>query len=170
MLRRFVLIFVAVAALPATALSQGVDPHAIYEDRCAGCHAPHSRDLVVEMLELRGADLFTKGRGQPLDAFLQGHRRTGLSPVEIDALLTHFSAILQSGGIFRDKCTPCHERARELARSFLVERQDRIVGRYSGRDIEAFLAGHGRLEAEEVKPIVEMFARQIDNLKPSGKP
>ncbi|MXN65254.1 hypothetical protein GR183_10115 [Stappia sp. GBMRC 2046] len=170
MFRAIVPVSMIIAAISAPAFSQGIDPHALYEDRCAGCHAPHASELATEKLELRGADLITKDRGQPLDAFLQSHRRTGLSPEEIDALLAHFSAIPLSGGLYRDKCTTCHERARELARLFLVERENRIVGRYSGRDIEAFLAGHGRLDPEEKRAIVEMFARQIDNLKQSGKP
>ncbi|NRG17254.1 hypothetical protein HPQ64_06110 [Rhizobiales bacterium] len=170
MLRAIIFISMAVALSSSPALSQGIDPHALYEERCAGCHAPHAPDLANESLELRGAQLVAKGRDKPLDAFLQSHRRTELSTDELDVLVTHFSTILRSGGLYRDKCIICHERAREFARTYLIERENRILGRYSDRDIETFLAGHGRLDPDEAITIVEIFSRQLDNFEQPAKP
>lgn len=170
MLRTFIFVSMAAALSSSAAFSQGIDPHTLYEDRCAGCHAPHASDLAYKSLELREAQLVTRRGAQPLDAFLRNHRRTGLSATEIDALIAHFSAILRSGGLYRDKCISCHDRAREFARIYLVERENRILGRYSDRDIETFLAGHGRLDPDEAKTIVEMFSRQLDSLEQPGKP
>ena len=66
-----------------------------------------------------------------------------------------------SGGLFEKKCRICHDRAVKLARTELTIKDGRLVGRYSKRDIATFLAGHGRLTADEVPLIVDMLKRQI---------
>ena len=69
--------------------------------------------------------------------------------------------MLSTGWIFRDKCTLCHRNAVRLARIWLIVRDGRLVGRYTGRDIEAFLHNHGRLSDEEVGIVIKMLKRQL---------
>lgn len=48
-----------------------------------------------------------------------------------------------------------------LARRELALRGDRLVGRYTGRDIALFLENHGRLEGPEIETILRMLERQL---------
>lgn len=142
------------------ALAQTIDPHQLYEERCSGCHAPHAGDFVHGSLERLDDKLVGRGTGRELRAFLAGgHGR--LAALEIDVVAAHLAAILAAGGLFRDKCLICHRRAVELARSHLVLRDGRVMGRYTGRDIAVFLKNHGRLEEGEIETAVRMLARQL---------
>lgn len=142
------------------ASAQNIDPHAVYELSCAGCHAAHSGDFVFETLDLSEGTFVGKTSGRPLAGFLQaGHGK--LSATEIDALMLHFTNISQSGRLFLERCRICHGNARDLARLNLVIRENVLVGRYSGRDTAAFLTNHGRLNPEEITTMVEVLERQL---------
>jgi hypothetical protein len=144
---------------PASA--QQIDPHTLYEQNCAGCHAPHAGDFVFEKLDLLDNTLVGKKTGRPVSVFLNaGHG--GLSPTEIEVLMDHFSNIRHSGRLFFEKCRICHVNAKELARLKLVIRDDMLVGRYTERDIAQFLVAHGRLTSEEVPRMVSTLKRQLE--------
>lgn len=148
-----------VTATPTSA--QQLDPHQLYEEKCAGCHQPHAGEFVHE--KLLGSDGKIQGRNsrRELRAFLEkGHG--GLTPAELEIILTHLTAIQRSGRVFHDKCLICHDRAVNLARSKLIMRDGKLVGRYTGRDIAEFLSDHGRLTADEVPKMVEVLIRQLD--------
>jgi hypothetical protein len=140
--------------------AQDLDAHALYERSCARCHAPHAGDFVPQSLVRRGDRIVGRENGKELRAFLAaGHGR--LAPDEVDAMVAHLAFILKSGGLFRDKCLICHDRAVVLARRELILRDGRLVGRYSGRDIAGFLETHGRLDGAEVTAILRMLERQL---------
>lgn len=162
----FMLAGVLVIAAPAPAVqAQTIDPHAVYEQKCAGCHTTHAPDLVETLLDAAQDPLAIARTGQPLASFLKsGHGRA--SPAEIDALIALFTRIQLSDGLFRSKCRICHVRAKETARLKLVIRDDRLIGRYTGRDIETFLHNHGRLEPQEI-PIMLDALRQHVLTKPA---
>jgi len=84
---------------------------------------------------------------------------------EAKAMVAQLMSIERSGGVFEKKCRICHDRAVRLARTELVIEGGRLVGRYSKRDIVAFLANHGRLIADEVPKIVDMLKRQITTME-----
>lgn len=146
-------------AMPA--IAQGVDPHQLYEQRCASCHQPHARELVKETLDFRDGRVVLKGSDTPLADFLARHPRQALDKVQADMLVKQFEAMLKTGFLFQQKCIVCHERASDLARLGLLERDGAIVGRYSGRDLATFLQGHGRLTPPEVDTIMAMLRRQL---------
>ena len=142
------------------ARAQTLDPHQLYEQRCGRCHAPHAGDFVPDALERRGDRIVGRRSGRELRAFLAGgHGR--LAAPEVEVVAAHLAAILEAGGLFRDKCLICHRQAVSLARSHLVLRDGRVMGRYTHRDIAAFLENHGRLEAGEIPTVVRMLARQL---------
>ena len=85
----------------------------------------------------------------------------GLSDGEIDALVKHFGAMLKTGWLYERKCIVCHERAVDLARLHLIEREGRLEGRYTGRDIASFLTDHGRLAPAEIATVLAMLRRQL---------
>ena len=148
------------AASGEAARAQGTDPHDLYEQRCAGCHEAHAGDFVPDSLERRGDRIVGRKNGKELRAFLAaGHGR--LAPGEVDAMVTHLAYVLETSGLFRKKCLICHERAVVLARGRLILRDDRLTGRYTGRDIPTFMENHGRLEGDEVATIVRMLERQL---------
>ena len=154
-----VLAFVAVRV--PTALAQTIDPHRLYEQRCSGCHAPHGGGFVRDSLVFSDGKLLGRKSSRELRTFLEaGHGK--LTADEIESLVTHLASIQQSGRLFQDKCAICHERAADFARSELVMKEGRLVGRYSDRDVEQFLAGHGRLQGDEVSKMVEVLKRQLD--------
>lgn len=151
----------ALAFWPRVCSAQTLDPHVIYESRCAGCHAPHAGDFVLDSLTMDDNILVGRKSGHSVEAFLlSGHGR--LSPEETAALLDHLLFIQQSGGLFKDKCGICHSRMVDLARTHLIERDGVIYGRYSGRNIPDFLQGHGRLHGDEIPVILSAFQRQLD--------
>ncbi|MGV6803806.1 MAG: hypothetical protein ACWA49_06330 [Ruegeria sp.] len=137
-------------ALPGSvALAQQADPHDVYETKCSGCHEDHASDFVRDRFELDQAELVIAKSGSPLEGFLEsGHG--GAGPDEIDGLVRLLTQIRLSDGLFQSKCKICHVRAKETARLKLFIRDDRLVGRYTGRDIEAFLHYHGRLDPAEI--------------------
>ncbi len=164
-MRTLALLSVVLLGAGHSVRAEQIDPHAVYEQACAGCHTPHASDLVETLLDAGQDSLAITQNGQPLAGFLQsGHG--GASPAEIDALIALFTRIQLSDGLFRTKCRICHVRARETARLKLVIRNDRLVGRYTGRDIETFLHNHGRLESQEI-PVMLDALRQHVLTKPS---
>lgn len=141
-------------------LAQDIDPHGLYEQRCSGCHSAHAGQFVHDKLERLDEEIVGRETGRELRSFLTaGHGN--LAPSEIDAMVAHLAAILGRGALFREKCLICHGRAVTLARSELILRDGRLVGRYSGRDIAAFLQNHGRLDLAQIPAIVEMLERQL---------
>ena len=131
----------------ASALAQTADPHRLYEERCAACHAPHAGDFVRDKLALSGDELVARKSGRALRTILEsGHGK--LTPEEILSILTFMTSI-------------CHDRAVTLARSELILKDGKLIGRYSKRDIEQFLYTHGRLSPDEVPKMVDVLKRQL---------
>jgi mono/diheme cytochrome c family protein len=151
----------AVLASAASAASaQVIDPHALYEGHCAGCHAPHAGAFVRDSLERRGDALVGLQTGRELRSVLEsGHGR--LSAAEIDAMVAHLGAVAESGGLFRDRCAICHGRAVEFARRWLAMTDGRLVGRFTGREIRSFLRTHGRLGGGDIETVARMLERQL---------
>ncbi len=142
----------AVAAEPA-------DPHKLFEQRCAACHDPHAGIFVRDSQERRKDAVVGRKSGRELRAFLvEGHGR--LAPLEVDVMVQHLTSILAADGLFRDRCLICHGRAVELARGKLIIRQGRLVGRYTGRDVESFLKTHGRIDDTQAETLLRVLARQ----------
>lgn len=144
----------------ASADAQNVDPHELFERHCAGCHAAHAGDFVTESLARRGAGVIGRNSGVSLEVYLlRGHGR--LAAVQVPVMVAHLTAILDAGALFHDRCRICHDRAVLLVRRELIARDGRIAGRYTGRDIRAFLETHGRLQVGEAETIMNMLQRQL---------
>ena len=120
----------------------------------------HAGDFVHSSLDYSRDGVIGRKTSKGLRAFLtEGHG--GLSARQIDALLDLFLGIHTRGRVFRDKCRMCHGRATELARSRLIIIGGRLMGRYSGRDIEDFLSRHGRLEGAEVEMMTQILESHV---------
>lgn len=157
------LFFLSVAAMP-TASAQGIEPHELYERHCARCHAPHAGDFVSGNLERRDGQIVGRKSGIALGAYLaKGHGRLAVD--RVPEMLAHLTTIFDAGGLFRRHCRICHERGVVLARRELLLRDGRVVGRYSGRDIRAFLENHGRLDGDEIETVMRMLKRQLETAK-----
>lgn len=144
--------------LPAAA--QGIDPHLVYEQNCAGCHAPHGGEFVAESVTVSNGELVGKGSQRPVsDLLASGHGK--LSEPEIEALLQHFSAIQETGNLFMERCVFCHDRAVVFARRELIIRDGVLYGRYSKRNAEEFLPGHARLDGSQAEMMVDVLKRQL---------
>lgn len=157
----FLLLLPILLAGGQNAAAQSADPHEIYERNCAQCHAPHAGDFVHDNLALSGNTIVGLKSKRDVRAFLQsGHGK--LTPEEIDILVAALTQIRLSGRLFHDKCLICHDRAVRLARTELVIKDGRLVGCFSGRDIERFLKEHGRLDADEVLSMVAVLKRQLE--------
>jgi len=101
--------------------------------------------LGRQMLEVRDGKLLAKKSGKDLPSILTRHRSTQQNRAEIEALIEAFRRNISSGSLYQRKCIDCHDRARDFARNRLTIDQSILKGRYSGRVIEDFLKGHGRL-------------------------
>lgn len=140
--------------------AQAIDPHRLYEQSCGGCHAPHAGDFAHESLTATGGRIYGRTSGKELSAFLAaGHG--GLSAEELASMVEHLTYITRAGRLFHDKCKICHGRAVTFARSQLYLKDGKLTGRYSKRDTERFLHGHGRLTADEVPQMVETLRRHL---------
>lgn len=141
--------------------AQTPDPHLIYERKCASCHVDHAGDFAEQSLDRSQGRLIGRKTHKDVRVFLEaGHGR--LSANEIEPIVMHLTAILQSGRLFRDKCRMCHDRAVVLARRELMMRADgTLVGRYSGRDMQRFLQNHGRLDTDEVSKMLAVLSRHL---------
>ena len=155
----FHLLVMILLGAPAV-LAQDNDPHRLYEAHCARCHARHAGVFVQNSLSRTEQEVVGRRSGKALRSFLAaGHGN--LAPREVDVVVAHLVSVLEGGGLFREKCLICHSRAVGLARSRLILSNGKLIGRYTGRDIEAFMETHGRLEGAEVSTIVQMLQRQL---------
>ncbi|MDD9878587.1 MAG: hypothetical protein OXR84_14200 [Magnetovibrio sp.] len=154
------LLIAAAVAAGAAARADGIDPHRLYEKRCARCHVPHGGRFVRDNLERRGGEIIGRASGDTvLELLEEGHGR--LKPAEVPAMMAHLAAILDSGAVFQRHCVICHGRAVDLARRELIVRDGELYGRYSRRPVAIFLATHGRQETAETGILVRMLKRQL---------
>ena len=133
------------------------DPHALFEARCGACHE-HAGDLARDNLVVVEGALVGRKTGNDIRAFLPAHYgqlSADESAVLYDMLLRQVAA----AGFFKERCSICHVRARDLVRADLVVVGGELRGRYSGRDMAAFLPGHGRLDAEEAAFMHDVLSR-----------
>ncbi|MEW5962018.1 MAG: hypothetical protein AB1749_00500 [Pseudomonadota bacterium] len=157
-----VLALLLLIAVRLHSAAAAIDPHALYERACATCHPPHSRDLAQKSVKRVDGRTVGARSGKPIADLLVGHMGVRLTAEETAALAGHFEAMLATGFLFQEKCIVCHDRAQELARLRLQIHDGRLVGRYSGLDIAAFLEQHGRLEGEEVAIMLATLRRQLE--------
>ena len=146
----------------AAATARAEDAHALFESRCATCHGPHAGAFARESLVLD--EHVPRGResGAPVAGFLLRHAG-GQSAETADLLTEMFRLQLSAGGVYERRCRICHDRARDLARHTLILRQDTLAGRYTGRDIHAFLQDHGRLASSEIEPLFDLLKWQLES-------
>lgn len=145
--------------------AQALDPHHLYEEKCSGCHAQHAGKFVRDRLKRQGGRIVSDNTGRDLLRFLAGGHGK-LEARGVDVLIAHFTNILTSGPIFRDRCLICHDRAVDLARHRLVLRNGVLLGRYTGHRIDDFLNHHGRLEGDEIPKTLDMLRRQLEPVSP----
>lgn len=137
------------------------DPHALFESRCAACHGEHAGSFARDSLVMAEDGVRGRSNGRPVESFLLSHR--GGLPTDGAAVLTEmFRLQLAAGGVYERRCRICHLRARDLARHTLFVDQSGLVGRYTDRDIRAFLSVHGRLEADEIGPLYDLLLWQVE--------
>ena len=144
------LLFLAVTL--SAPVARAADFHQLFEDRCLECHG-HSGPFVSQTLQIVD-DRITGRDGQPVATFLTTHAG-GLDPATLDLFLLNFRHQIESGSLFRKKCLTCHDRAYEFTRLNLAIRDDRLIGRYSGRDVGRFLQDHGRLTPAEQQVMLD---------------
>lgn len=155
-----VLVATVFAASCGLAQAQGLDAHTVFETKCGGCHVPHAGDFVAQSVIATGDGLVGKNSNMPVQSFLEaGHGR--LSPPEITLIMDHLETVQDSGQLFLTKCSVCHGRAIVLSQLNLILKDDQLWGRYTGRKIDEFLVGHGRLTEDEIPVIVGAFVRQL---------
>lgn len=133
--------------------ASGADFHQVFEERCTSCHG-HAGEFVRGALTERDGILESQRTGRAVADFLTGHAG-GLDSDEVALFIEVFTAQLRSAGFYRERCHICHGRARDFARLRLIVSEGQLTGRYSGRDIEAFLPGHARMSGDEARRMLE---------------
>ncbi len=150
------LVLLTVLPRPVTAQSaEAIDFHKRFEARCFSCHG-HSGPFIRKTLTIDASGTLVTSTGQPLKAFLQRHAG-GLDATESPLFLSVFRKQIETGGLFREKCIICHDRAYKLARLGLILRDGQVTGRYSNRNIGEFLLTHGRLTPAEAEMMTDVF-------------
>lgn len=133
----------------------GVDLHRLWDDRCAECHG-HAGEFARKHLALIDGTLTGRRIGRDLREFLANHYPGDADVQDIHAMLL---AQASSAARFRERCSSCHQRASDLARSALVLRDGALYGRASNRRVDGFLVGHAGLAASEVPFFVQLLER-----------
>ena len=151
----------AFLALPGAATAQTIDPHAVFETRCSGCHKGHAGAFARTSLFLSPDGVVTgKKKKMPVRDFLAAHFGK-LSQEEAAVLTDMFARQIRTGGLYERKCRTCHDSASHLARTRLYLQDKKLVGRFTARDINEFLTGHGRLEPSEIEIMRTMLDWQL---------
>lgn len=155
------LILVIVLVLTAGVVRAGpVDPHRVYKQKCTGCHEDHARSFVEQHLLVKDDRVIGKRRSRDLEEFLiKGHGK--LDTVEIRPLVAHLKSVVGADGLYERKCRMCHEPAVDFARIRLINQDGKLLGRYSGHDIDKFMINHGRVNQDEHVIIMDALNRQL---------
>lgn len=138
------------------------DFHRIFEDRCLSCHG-HAGDFARAALADKDGILIGTRSGRPVAEYLRKHAG-GLSPTEIDLFSETFRQQLKFGAFYRQNCDICHDRAYELVRLRLILDDGKLMGRYTGRDIAAFLPNHARMTLAEAQMMLDRLTALRDGV------
>ena len=156
-------IFVLVSAgFTGDATAQVVDPHALYEAKCRGCHTEHGADLARLKFAVAGDKLQVTRTGVAVDQLLRKHHGVKLSAEESSVLDRLFKNGIKWGGVFQRRCARCHDNAMTLARAQLAISDGRVKVLKTSADVETFLSkGHGEVSSDEIAALLEMFKYQL---------
>ena len=160
-MRSCVLVIALLAIAPSAA--SAVDLHRLWDERCAECHED-AGTFARQTLKADDGRLLSRRPERDLRAFLLRHQG-GLPPAEAEGVYAMLSAQARTPPLFREKCSICHVKAADLVRDSLILRDGVLVGRYSGRIIADFLAGHGRLEPDQVPVLVGQLSRIVREVR-----
>lgn len=129
----------------------------LYRERCARCHGD-AGTFAPARLEIVDGVVRSRSSGRALAQVLRDH--PGRPDVEtVAALAVVLAEIVEGGGQFERRCAICHGSARSLAQRQLVLDDAGLHGRWSGRDIERYLADHARLDAAGAAFFTEVLGR-----------
>jgi cytochrome c551/c552 len=160
MLRILILVALLFVAAASAAAADPIDPHQVYEQKCARCHEDHARTFADTHLLVEDGRVVGLNRGRDLETFLdKGHGN--LDPAEVIPLVAHLKSVTGAAGLYKDKCLMCHEPAKEFVRLNLIMDGDNIRGRYSKADIAEFMLHHGRINEIEHITIMDALKRQL---------
>lgn len=148
---------------------QVVDPHAVYEKGCYGCHTEHAADLARQRLAVKADKLVVTRTGKELSAILRNHHGVKLKADELAAVSQLFRNGIAWGGIYQHRCAGCHDKAVTLARTGLKMDGERVVVTKTGADIRDLLKSHGGAQggspggatASEIDILVAMLKYQL---------
>lgn len=148
--------FLAIGLLAAafSAPSQALDLHAFWDNRCAECHG-HAGTFARTHLHIENGALAGR-HNRDLERFLAQHEAGSAQAAALYAMLL---AQTQTGPVYHQKCTGCHDTAATFARSSLTLRDGVVIGRVNQRPIAEYLKRHGKLAADEIPVVVETLTR-----------
>ncbi len=154
-----ILLIIAGAALLSVPQSsaQELNGHAIYERACNQCHERHAGDFAHATLTLKNDAAVSLRTGKNVENYLFGGHGN-LTSDEAAAMSALLAYILGNDGLFHSHCRICHGPARFLARSKLFLKDGVLIGRYTGRNIQEFLYGHGRVSKDEAEKLTEVLS------------
>jgi hypothetical protein len=134
--------------------------HAVFKKNCQECHS-HLGEIAYDTLAVKDGRLVSKKSGRDAAEFLLRHGN-GLSATEASLVVEAMRRQMDSAHRFRDHCAICHVRIRDVAAELRVTADGRLTGLYSGRDMAAFLPGHGRLDAPEAERFARILKRTVE--------
>jgi mono/diheme cytochrome c family protein len=133
------------------------DLHRLWDQQCGGCHG-HAGDFARASLRVVDDRLIGDKQGERLTSFLEKHNG-GYAPEIIEAMTAMLKAQVETPDLFRTLCSECHGLAAQFARETLISRDGRLYGRYSGRDIGAYLRRHGGLDDAQASLMLGVLSR-----------
>lgn len=134
--------------------------HAVFMKNCRECHS-HLGEIAYDTLAVKDGRLVSKKSGRDVAEFLLRHGH-GQSPAEANLVVEAMRRQMDSAHRFRERCAICHVRIRDVAAELRVTADGRLTGLFSGRDMAAFLPGHGRLDAPEAERFARILKRTVE--------
>ncbi|MFO1329464.1 MAG: hypothetical protein U1F56_19045 [Rubrivivax sp.] len=151
---------VLLLAVLMPARPDGIDLHAYWDSRCAGCHGD-AGEFARRTLRVEGGKLLGYHQGERLERFLRQHY---LADALVPRVMAMLQAQVETEPLFAGQCRRCHGPASAFARQSLQWRDGVLTGREAGRPVQETLRRHGGLDADEAARMLRTLARLLDEV------
>lgn len=149
------------AAGPAGA----IDLSDFWNSRCKECHGDAAA-FARSRLKAEGGVLASRHSKRDVLRFLGQHE---MGPTHAEGIYAMLLAQVASQPVFEERCAGCHKTATEFARTSLVIKDGKLIGRSNGREVSSFLVRHGGLRPDEIPGVMESLTRASGEIVPATK-
>jgi len=146
-MRAAVAVIAALLWVSPAAAESGLEPRAIWGQRCDQCHGDSAEFARKRLWNIDG-QLHGSRHAAEMQRFLSNHH---LRAHEVEIVVEMLLADANSTARFDAECGSCHGSAPEFVEKSLWVRRDSISGLGTGSDVAEFLLTHQDLSPEDAR-------------------